>query len=381
MRSITVLACLSLTAFALAACGDDAPPPQTATNPAPTDTTPPPATTTAPVDTTPPPPAKPDLATLMPQTMKGIGDAFNAHDPAKMTSFFTPDAVVSAYGMPDMKAADMATGMKAWFAAFPHVTSGANRIWTKGNVAVIEMTWAGPMEGDFMGMKATNKPVGAQRVHVMWFTDDGLVKEMHEYGDDAGTMAQMKGDKKAPPVPTVPTNPPEMHSAKNTPDEDKLASWTKGLDDAFNKDDVKAVMPGFADDADFWLNIGGPAVKGTKDMTKGLTDWFKTFPDQKWTPVNAWGIDGYAIIEHTMTGTQKGPMGPIKASNKQVQNWHWLEIQQPTADGKVQHDWAYANLVEMLTQTGVIKPMGTDMGSKPGGSAPPPPPAPSGKLK
>ena len=59
-----------------------------------------------------------------------------------------------------------------------------------------------------------------------------------------------------------------------------------------------------------------------------------------------------------------------------------LDVMQPTADGKLQHGWGYTNMVEMLTQTGVIKPMGADMGGKPGGSAPPaPPPAPSGKGK
>ena len=118
-------------------------------------------------------------------------------------------------------------------------------------------------------------------------------------------------------------------------------------DVTFSKDDPKAAVATMADDADYWLNVGGgPAAKGKKDLTKGLTAWFKSFPDQQWTTVNAWGVDGFAIVEHTMSGTNKGAIGPIPPTGKPVQNWHWLDIMQPTADGKVQHGWGYANFTE-----------------------------------
>jgi hypothetical protein len=117
------------------------------------------------------------------------------------------------------------------------------------------------------------------------------------------------------------------------------------------------VIATVADDAEYWLNISGAqATKGKKDLAKDLTNWFKAFPDQKWTPTNAWGIDGFAIVEHTVSGTQKGPMGPLPPSNKQVTNWHWVDIIQPTADGKMQRGWGFANLAEMMLQTGALKP-------------------------
>jgi hypothetical protein len=114
-----------------------------------------------------------------------------------------------------------------------------------------------------------------------------------------------------------------------------------------------------ADDADYWMSFGGPAMKGKKEMSKGLTDWFKAFPDQKWTVTNAWGIDGFAIVEHTLTGTQKGALGPfLPATNKPVANWHFVEILQQSADGKLQHGWGYGNLLEMMAQTGALKKPG-----------------------
>jgi steroid delta-isomerase-like uncharacterized protein len=193
----------------------------------------------------------------------------------------------------------------------------------------------------------------------MWFNDDGLVKEIHQYADGAGIMSQIQGKKGAPAVPALPTNPPQVHVAKGGPDEDKLVDLAKASDDTFSKDDAKAAQALHADDADVWLSFGGQSMKGKKDITKGLTDWFKSFPDQKWTVTNAWGIDGFAIVEHTLSGTQKGAMGPfLPASNKPVTNWHFVDIIQPTADGKVQHAWIYSNLLEMMAQTGALKKPG-----------------------
>ncbi len=354
MRPTTVAA-FTLTTLALAACGGSEPAPvapPAPTAPATASATPPPA----PVDT-PPPPAKPTLAELVPQALKGIDEAFNAHDAKKLASYFAEDCSVQAYGEPGGHGRDdVAKEIQGMLSTFPDAKSVPTRSWSKGNVAVVEIAWTGTMGGDFMGMKATKKPVGQMRLHVLTFNDDGLVKEMHEYGDDAGLMAQMKGAKGAPPVPVLPTNAPDMHVAKGTPDEDKLADWAKGSDAAFSKDDPKEAAAGMADDSDYWVNISGmPATKGKKELTKELTSWFKAFPDQKWSATNAWGIDGFAIIEHTLSGTQRGPIGPLPASGKPVSDWHWVDVLQPNAEGKVMHGWAYANLAELMMQTGAMK--------------------------
>jgi steroid delta-isomerase-like uncharacterized protein len=372
-KTLAAMSVMTLT-MVLAACGGEAPAPVAPPPPPP----PPPATASAtppPADTTPPaPPPKPALADVIPQTLKGIGEAFNAHDANKMAGYFTDDASVFAYGEPETHSrGDLTTGMSQFFTAFPDAKSAATRVWIKGNVAISEMAWAGTMAGDMGPMKATNKPVGAMRLHIVTFNDDGLVKEMHEYGDDGVTAMQASGKKGAAPVPTLPTNPPEMHVSKGTPDEDKLADWAKAQDDVFNKDDAKGVLATMADDADYWINLGGgPAMKGKKDNQKGLTSWFKAFPDQKWTVTNAWGIDGFAIIEHTVSGTHKGAMGPLPASGKPVQSWHWVDIMQPTADGKLQHGWGYANMFEMLAQTGQLKGMMGDSGAKKADAKAPP---------
>lgn len=350
----TILAALALTmtTFALAACGGEEPAPQPPPPPPP----PPPAETASapPAPTTPPPPPKPALADLMRDAMKTMGEAFNAHDAAKMASLTTDDVAVFDYGDAETHGkADFQNGLSQLFATFGDSKTATNRVWTKGNVVIAEVTWNATMTGDFMGMKASQKPVGQLRLHIYWFNDDGLIKEVHEYGDSAGLMAQMQGKKSAPPVPVMPTNPPEVHVAK-ADEGDKLGDWAKSIDDGFNKDDAKAVGAEMADDADYWLNFGGPAMKGKKDLMKGLEGFIRAFPDQKWTEINAWGIDGFGIVEHSMAGTFKGPFGPVRPTGKKVTAWHAVDIMQPTADGKIQHGWGYQNVLEMMAQAGAM---------------------------
>jgi len=96
MRRSTILAAVAVATFGalgVAACGGEAPPPQPPSLPVAAASAAAPSPTTAP-----PPPAKPPLSDLIPQTLKGIGDAFNAHDAQKMAGYYADDAAVYTYG-------------------------------------------------------------------------------------------------------------------------------------------------------------------------------------------------------------------------------------------------------------------------------------------
>jgi limonene-1,2-epoxide hydrolase len=294
----------------------------------------------------------------MPQALEGIFDAANADDASRVASFFSDDVAIYFYG--SLVTSEM-HGRSAFVdrfkkTPFSDTKTAPTRIWMKGNVAVVELTWTGTMTGDAKDLKATNKPIGQKRAIVYAFNDDGLVKEEHIYSDSLGLRAQMRGDKKAPPVEPHPTGAAEVHIAKGTPDEDRLVDWAKKLDDAFNTDDVKQAAATLADDVvyDAW---GLPLLKGKKENVKDLQGTFRAFPDQKWTPTNVWGIDGYVVIEHVFTGTQKVPYGRMtKVTGKPVTGQHFLEIWQPSADGKLAHGWGYTNPVEAMEQAGAMAP-------------------------
>jgi uncharacterized protein (TIGR02246 family) len=299
----------------------------------------------------------PSLQTLMQATMKGMADALGSRDPQKVAALFGDDASAVAYGSWEAHGREaIAARLRDFFAAFGDARFVVLRAWTKGNAVIEESAWAGTMTGDFMGHRASHAPAGQLRAEVLLFDTDGRVKELHEYADDAGLVAQLSGKKDAPAVPLLPTNEPVVHASSDSPDEDKLATWGQAPDEALGKGDATAVVDGLAEDADAWVSFGRkPATRGRKALAKEIAGWRKAFPDQKWTTTAAWGIDGFAILEHEMTGTQKGPVGSTKATNKPVTDWHWLTIVQPNADAAAHHVWAYANLFELFRQTGALE--------------------------
>lgn len=140
----------------------------------------------------------------------------------------------------------------------------------------------------------------------------------------------------------------DMHFAKNSPDEDKLVDWAKSFNDAFNKGDPKAVTAMVAPDAEMTFQfMGGKVIKAGKDLDKFSADFMKAIPKAQWTVSNAWGIDGFAIVERSYTGKMTGKMGPVPPTNKDV-TVHVAEIFQPTADGKVAKGWAFGNMGELM---------------------------------
>ncbi|MGO9832632.1 MAG: ester cyclase [Polyangiaceae bacterium] len=338
------LAALVVLASAFAACGGEEPPPPQPPPPPPMAPPPPPPAT---AETPPPPPPKPTIAELIPVTLKNVTDAFNVHDSQKFAANYTADAVDTDYGTPEMHGRDdIAKGVQSLFDMSGDVKGGAAHLWSKGNVVAVDWVSAGTMTGDFMGMKASKKPVGGHRLVIAMLNDDGLMTQAHVYADIPGMMAQMKGAKDAPEVPAVPTTT-EMHAAKNSPDEDKLVDWLKADTDTMNKGDMKAMSATFAPDGDVtFFFMGGKVIKAGKDLDKFHADFFRAVPKAQFSVVNAWGIDGFVVAERTISGTQKGRLGPLPASNKDI-TLHVGEVFLPTADGKVSHAWVFGNMGEL----------------------------------
>jgi ketosteroid isomerase-like protein len=293
------------------------------------------------------------------RTLGAMRDGFNAHDAARVAENFTDDCVVDPYTGPELHGrAELAGDLERTFGAFGDARVALLRGWVKDDVVVSEVAWTGAMTGNFLGVKANHKPAGLVAVRVLKLTGDGLVKEMHEYGDAAGLVAQMKGKTGAPAPPILPTNELPLHVARGTPDEDQLVTWAKRLDEAYGAGDVKGVLALMSDDADYWTNFGGPAVRGKRALEKSVGGWLRAFPDQKWEVTGVWGIDGFVIIEHAMTGTQLGPFEGNPATKKLVAGWRRLDILQPAVGGTVLHGWGFANVMEMMKQTGALKQPG-----------------------
>src|SRR5258708_4038237 len=136
MRAKTLAVLVVLTCAAAACGGEQPPPPQPPPPPAASLPPPPP---TAATSEAPPAPPKPAMTDLIPQTIKNISDAFNAHDSQKFAANFAPDVVCTTYGMPDMHGReDMAKGLQSFLDVSSDVKGGVGRAFAKGNLVCIE---------------------------------------------------------------------------------------------------------------------------------------------------------------------------------------------------------------------------------------------------
>jgi steroid delta-isomerase-like uncharacterized protein len=308
----------------------------------------------------PPPAPKPSLADLEKKTVSEWYTAFNAHDTAKLGSLYAADGVNTRTGPggwgegktgPDA----IGKGYAGLFMSFPDLKASAIRVFQKGDLVAIQWAAAGTNSGEMMGAPATNKKAGIYGCDVMWFDDTGAIKRQESFHDDATSMRQIgKLPGKAREVAVLADKDPEWIVAAGTPDEDALVEKWKGTWPAsWSKHDAKAYDAALNDDSEH-IDYANPAdTKGRAALIKEYETFAKTFPDMAATVEKAWGFAPNTVLaEVTFTGTQKGALGPLKASNKPV-TVHVFEIDE-LKDGKLQKGYSYSNQTELLAAVGAL---------------------------
>jgi steroid delta-isomerase-like uncharacterized protein len=316
-------------------------------------------------------------------------EAFNTHDAAKGSSVYADNAVVRMAGAPaDMTGKDaVKQGMQRMFDSFSNLKAATANVFANKDVVVAVWQMNGTHSGDFFGQKATEKPVGWTGASVLWFNDDGQIKEEHIYWDVPTVMAQigaMKGAKaRAIPAlaaqPTVVIAKGDDTESKNV---DAVKTWFTTGFDAKTPDTFLGPM---TDDVAWDDNMNPMGVMtGKAAAKKYFTDMKTAFPDAKVQISNAWGAADYVIVEDVFTGTNNGAFMGKPATKKPV-NLHGVDIVQ-MKDGKAVKGWSFGNGGEMAMQLGWIKPptggdKGGDKGAAPAKPATPAtPPAKGGSA-
>jgi steroid delta-isomerase-like uncharacterized protein len=257
--------------------------------------------------------------------------------------------------MPDITGRDAIEKMFAqMFDMMPDGKGMATRVWMKGDVAVEEWAMAATHKKDWMGVKATEKPIGMMGVEVMWFTPEGLIKENHSYSDAGTIMAQIGASKqKARAVPTIEKGKmPQVVASTGSADEQKNVDAANKMIGAWEMKSDADFMAGAADDI-VWEDMTQAEPTKGKDAGKKYFKMMTTaFPDGKMQAVNVWGIGDYVIAEGTMSGTHKGALGPIQPTKKSV-TFHGVDIMQ-FKDGKIVKGWSYGNSAELMMQLGLM---------------------------
>jgi steroid delta-isomerase-like uncharacterized protein len=369
-KAIAGVAVLGLVCFA-AGCDEDRKAPEPAGSAAAA-----PATESAP-----PAPMEPKAtpAELEAKTMKGLVDAWNTHDAKKVAAAYEPQGRLVIPGLPDFPdRAAIEAEAKGDFTAYSDFKVAVTKSYVHGNTVAIEWVITGKNDGPMMGKPASGRQMGVAGASVSRFDDDGFIKEEHRYVDLPTITNQLDPKAKAgtfrPPV-ALPTGAMETLVSKGTPDEAKALDTAKAFYAAFEgkkEADFSALV---TDDSTF-DDLTGPAqAKGAKAGLDMARTFWKAIPDLAQTKPVQFAAGDVVVTEGVLTGTQKGALGPLKASNKPV-SLRFVDFVK-VKDGKAASLTTYADSAEMLTEIGAMPPLG----AAPAASASAAPPAPSAKAK
>lgn len=159
-------------------------------------------------------------------------------------------------------------------------------------------------------------------------------------------------------VDMPPPPPPKVEEPAPPPPAPTLAELqAKGLAsmfEAMNAHDAKKAAALYTEDGT-WKFPGDPDTKGREKIEAALAGLFATFPDMKFGQAYVLTKGDVTVTQFALTGTHKGDMGPIKATNKPV-GWQAIEIQWWTPDGHIKEEHAYWDNGTMMSQIG-LSPM------------------------
>ena len=310
---------------------------------------------------------------------KALAEAWSSHDATKVSALYAEDAVITRPGRTDLKGkADIEKRATENFAAFKDLTVVPGRVWEKDKkVAMFEWVDKGTNTADWADVgipKATNKTFGVVGASWIEVDDDGLIKTEVTFMDGSTLIGQLAENKKNP-VRAAITDPPDgaghfesvaerTKAAKDDKEKAELAKEAETakknleVEDKFieeqNKNKLAEALKHIADDYKYVDNTEEKDVVGKKAFDTLLHGWFTAFPDLKVKSTASFPVGNFVVEYFEYTGTQKGALGPIKATNKPV-TIHQLEVDE-FKEGKFVKSWAYWNKNELLTQLGVPLP-------------------------
>jgi steroid delta-isomerase-like uncharacterized protein len=347
------LLALAPLAFAYA-CGGDPQPPVAAATPGATARTPEaPATPIASAAPTAAPP-KVSLVELQRKTLQAQVAAMRAADAKKLGETYTEDAVIQQMlgptGWVESKGRQAVVDDFDSFLKKAQVMPAMVRAVQKDDVVIYEWTMSGTDKG-------AKKNFAYRGATVAWFDENGLVKKERGYFDPITPgiqIGKLPGIARATtpfagePTWVVPTHDPA--EAKN------LEAVKNGWTTAWTKKDRAAYEALLADDF-VEEPIAAPTdLKGKTAAGTALTTMAKAVPDVALSIDSAWAAGDLIVLEYTLSGTQKGSLGPIPPTGRKLAI-HGLQFMQ-LKDGKVAKATTYTSGAELLGQLGLLPPSG-----------------------
>ena len=298
--------------------------------------------------------------------------AFNSKDFARFQGIWAENATSEMLDMGAPltgPAAITETGAKGFANGFPDGTGEIQLTLVNGNnvqgVVLVRGTNTGTYVTPVGPVPPTSKKVGFLAAHSIELNDSGkAVKELMAY--DGGTVAGQLGLMPFPHRKAIEagwSEKPIVVATGSETEKGNLAAFNKEIE-GFNKHDPALALGTAADDIVF-SELSAPADRtGKKEALKGIDEMFKAFPDAKIELKSAWPAGDYVVATGTWSGTNTGdmPAMKLKKTGKPV-SVHFVEIDK-FVGGKTKNVWLFMNGPAFAAQLGLLPPKAAESKAK-----------------
>jgi 4-oxalocrotonate tautomerase family enzyme len=247
--------------------------------------------------------------------------------------------------------------VKAWHAAMPDGRMTIDDIITEGELSTIRMTWEATHTGQFGEIPASGKRIKVTSTGIDRVVNGKITEGWGEL-DMLGMLQQM-GAIPSPGQPAAQQQPAAPQSGAKLTEEQRVQRnrevihrFYRAVNGKQREVFYEIVHPDF-------VNHGGASgdIVGPKALVDSLDPFFAAMPD--------WHVsEDYVVAQGdrvasrgTITGTHLGSFMGIPPTGKKL-SWTGIIIYRLDDDGKVIERWQDFDAMGMLTQMGVIPPMG-----------------------
>jgi len=289
-------------------------------------------------DDAPPPPAKkPTLTELEVTAASALIDAIAARDAKKIGEVYASDAVISIIGDRTLTGRDaIVAEYQRWLDGMKDLKFELGRVFQNDGTVVVEWAFSGTHTGDFLGVKATQSPVGAAGASVLTFDAEGHVTK-EERIFDIDTIR--KQDDKRAKVGTFRAPPPlpvnvEPHVAKSPADGEAQLAIARALYAAIDNDKPADALALAAEDVAIEDYARPHPVKGKAAARTLLEEYEAALPNRTST-TTMFAADGYVVADREVHASTK----------RRSFVEHFVDVLE-IRDGKIARLWTWSNPAE-----------------------------------
>jgi predicted ester cyclase len=259
-----------------------------------------------------------------------------ARDAKRIGDAYAADAVVEIYGDRTLTGRDaIVAEYQRWLDGMKDLKFQVGRVFQNGDVVVAEWAFSGTHTGDFLGVKATQSPVGAAGASVLTFDAGGHVVAEGRFFDIATIRKQddkhaKAGSFRAPPPLPVSVEP---HVAKTAPDGEAQLAVARALYAALDGDREADALALESDEVAIDDFAWPRPLKG-KQGARTLFDEYESAMPNASSTTTMFAADDYVIATRTARTTKKRPSAE-----------HFVDVLE-IRDGKIARVWSWSNPAE-----------------------------------